>query len=98
MTMDARGFPHINTFGELTLEKKIAYLEAIGDEEGIKRLKDKSAGKPPYQITEHQHGFIAPFDPSTTAPQRIVPAARVVPDTSLERIVIRLDQLRVFDY
>ncbi|SRR6266702_1033301 len=86
-------------------------LREIGDEDAAAVYEaqasrglsfEESVFNPPrrWLDTQHQYGFIPLFEPGTTQSHKIVSASNVLADDTLknQRINIRLNQLRVYEY
>jgi hypothetical protein len=75
----------------------LAEIEALppADAAGLERADRQS-----WLNTQHQYGYIAPFVPGEKRYHPIVSASNMAADTSLqgERVNIRLDHLRVYQY
>ncbi len=97
--------------GELPPTEIAQKLREIGDDEAAEHYELQAARGAPsipegiftprrWLDTQHQYGFIQPFEPGTARFHKIISATNMVPDTSLEkkRINIRLDWLRAYDY
>lgn len=85
-----------------SLENKDLYLETIGGQPPEKAMKKSVAlwqdERKPYEHTECQIGYL----PLVTTPNMnlrdVQPAQLIQADTTLSRINVRLDKLRVYDY
>ncbi len=79
-----------------------AKLEELGDVDRAVSYSLESAerNKRPWLNTQHQYGFIAPFTPGVERYHPIKSATNMAGDDTLkgQRINIRLDYLRVYDY
>ncbi len=97
--------------GELPLEAQVQKLYELGEEaeaEAVANQLDSRKGglesfwRPPapYRHTQHQVGFIPPFDPGTEEKHKIISAshAPVAAELKNQRINVRLEFLRVYQY
>ncbi|HQE94000.1 MAG TPA: hypothetical protein PLH19_14960 [Anaerolineae bacterium] len=78
-----------------------AKLEEIGDlDKAVSYGLESAARQRPWLDTQHQYGFIAPFTPGTQRYHPIQSATNMAGDETLrgQRINIRLDYLRIYDY
>jgi hypothetical protein len=97
--------------GELPPAEIAQKLREIGDDEAAEFYEQQVAADIHYipegiftprrwLDTQHQYGFIPPFEPDSERFHKIISAMNMSPDDSLEnqRINIRLDWLRVHEY
>lgn len=80
-----------------TIAAKLAEIEAIRPDD-VGKLE--RADRQTWLNTQHQYGYIAPFVPGEKRYHPIVSASNMPADASLkgERINVRLDRLRVYQY
>jgi len=105
-------FKDIKVIGELPPRRVVTKLRQMGDPDAADEINQHIAttdkaeplfgwGPPkPWQHTTHQFGYIALQTPNATDPQPIRFAGAIAADLSLKnnRIDIKIDRLRVYDY
>src|SRR6266481_9782688 len=97
--------------GELPPAEIAQKLREIGDDEaaefyelqaakGVRSIPEGIFTPRRWLDTEHQYGFIPTFEPGPERFHKIISASNMLPDNLLanQRINIRLDWLRVYDY
>jgi hypothetical protein len=96
--------------GDQPLQEIARKLREIGDEEAAQAYEARLARAPALEEglfsprswlnTQHQYGFIPPFEPGSARFHKIVSASDMLPDISLQgqRINVRLDYLRIYEY
>jgi len=100
-------YPNYKTFGELSQKEREQYLKEIGEKlpENKKTIIKDTKGfvffeykRMPYEHTECQIGYL-PFVATPDNNLRDVqPSQSIQADSTLNRIDVRLDRLRVYDY